>query len=260
MKPIVPAAAIAIIAALAATGCKTSSGFDRGPVRERQPGERPQISAEDSDISRALAARPQVRFPMRVAVFLTAGPLEWAGDAGRGPSRACWAAPPRDDDARWPADRFWRVGDEAAIGAWAEPLRARGVVSDVFVVPEGLKPGASVRDARLAAARCGADAVLVLDGSSRVESRVNALAVLNILVVPGWFVPASHRDATVVLRGVLYDVANEYVYLAAAAEGEGSIVRPSFRVRDEDAVRPAREKALADLGREVERHLAGLKS
>jgi hypothetical protein len=256
--PLVPAA-VAIIAALAAAGCKTSSGFDRGPIRERLPGERPQISAEDADIARALAARPQVRLPMRVAVLLTAGPLERAGDAGRGSGHSCWAAPPQDDSARWPADRFWRVGDEAAIGAWADPLRARGVVSDVFVVPDGLKPGSTVRDARLAAARCGADAVFVLGGASRVESRVNALAALNLLVVPGWLVPASHRDATVVLRGVLYDVANEYVYMATA-EGEGSIVRPTFRVRGEEAVRLAREKALADLGREFERRLAGLKS
>ncbi len=223
----------AIVIALAIAGCKTSSGFDRGPIRERPAGERPRFGPNDGDIAQVLAARPQVRFPMRVAVLL--------GSADGKPTT-------------------WTVGDEAAIGAWAEPLRSRGIVSDIFVVPEGLKSGSTLHDARLAAARCGADAVLILDGDSRVDCRVNPLALLNILVLPGWFVPASHRDAKVTLRAVLFDVANEYVYLAAASEGEGSIVRPTFRVRSEEALQLAREKALAGLGLELDRRLAGLKS
>jgi len=246
-------AAFLVLAIPALAGCGASSGFDRGPIRERPQGERPLFT--DAEIQKALEARPQARFPMRVAVFLGSAAWEGPGAAAEDPGPGRYSTV----RARSAASFRWTVGDEAAVARWAEPLRAEGIASDVIVVPESLKTGSDLRDARLAAARCGADAVLVLEGAARVDARANALALLNLLILPGWFVPASHRDATVVLRGVLHDVANEFVYLAADAEGEGKIVRPTFRVRDEEAVGMARGKALEDFGREFVRHMEGLK-
>ncbi len=180
-----------------------------------------------------------------MAVFLNASSLDRPGRTpGAGPSGAGWR---------------WTERDAEAIASWAEPLRARGIVSDLFVVSDLLKTGRGVREARLAAARCGAEAVLFVEGVSQVDAHLNALSVLNLLVLPGFLVPASHRDALLCMRGALYDVGNEYLYLTVDAEGEGGVVRPTFRVRDEEAIRIAREWALEGFGRELARRLAALK-
>src|SRR6185369_396211 len=93
------------VAALLLAGCAT--GFDRGAIRERLAGER--VEVDDAEIAKALALRPQIRLPIKVAVFLNAEALDRPGRAAR-------------PEAGVPGWR-WTVRDEEAIAAWAEPLR-----------------------------------------------------------------------------------------------------------------------------------------
>jgi hypothetical protein len=118
--------------------------------------------------------------------------------------------------------------------------------------------GGDLKSMRLAAARHGADAVLLVRGISQVDSYVNALSIANLLVLPGFLVPASHRDALLVLQGALWDVGNECLYLTAESEGEGKIVRPTFRIKDREAIDLAKEKALADFGQGLIARLGSL--
>lgn len=228
---------LALWAAMAA-GC---AGFDRGALEERLAGQ--PVTVTDEEIAEALKLKPQLRFPIKVGVLLLA-------DSYRPDPRR---PPPPDEVWRW------KVADREKLASLTDDLKARGIVSDIFVISESVVSGTDLRGARLAAAKHGADAVMVLRGISQVDSYNNPLWLLNVLIVPGWVLPGSHRDALLMLQGAMYDVGNGYLYLTVDAEGEGKTVRPTFRARNEEAIEKAKERALGEFGKEFAKRLRSLK-
>jgi hypothetical protein len=224
---------LTVLALLFLSGCST--GFDRGALKERLAGEALQV--DDADIKAALELKPQLRFPIRLGVFLIA------------------------DSYNRPVDYDWRwsVEDKRLIDSWAEPLKSQGIVSDLFVISEVPRSRTDLRSIRLAAARHGADAVLVIQGVSQVDAYVNPLCLLNVLILPGWVVPASHRDALLVTRGAMWDVGNQFLYLTVEAEGVAKTVRPTFRASSLEAIDRAKGTALRDFGPELLRRFGSLK-
>jgi rhombotail lipoprotein len=209
-------------------GCH-ATGFDRDALRERLNDGT--VQSPDAAIADARAARPQLKFPCRVAVYLK---------------------PPGVGDWRWTPE------DKAAMETWAAALKQEGVVSEVIPLPEMLAGKGDLKELRLAAAKCGADVLFVVRGADQTDKYLNAMAVLNLTVVGGYVVPASHRDSLFMMEGLLVDVDNEYVYAGVQAEGVGKIVRPTFLVEDKDAVSRAKAKAVAQFGDEVLRRMRAL--
>lgn len=224
-------------------GCAT--GFDRGAIQERLSGDQLQVS--NQHVSEVLALKPQVRFPFKLGIYLDSGR---AGYSERSPRERIASL----------GSVEWRVADKEKVLAALDFLKGRGVLSDAFYISTMTASGGSLEEVRVAAARHGADAVLVVRGVSQVDRYVNPLCLLNILILPGWLVPASHRDALVVVASALWDVRNGYLYATAEAEGTGSVLRPSFTIDDQQAIERAKEKALADFAAEVARRIEGLKS
>src|SRR5207247_8997896 len=95
----------------------------------------------------------------------------------------------------------------------------------------------------VAAAKHGANALLVIQGDCEVDSYKNPAAILNLTIVGGYIVPASHRDALIVLQGALVDVGNGFLYTSIDAEGEGKTVLPTFIVEELPAGERARLQA-----------------
>ena len=180
-------------------GC--AAGFDRAALQERlNDGS---LQMPDADIAEARATRPQLRLPCRVAVYLQ---------------------PPGQGDWRWTPE------DKAAMEPWAAALKREGIVSEVFPLPEMLVGKADPKELRLAAAKCGADVLLVIRGAAQTDSYKNFAAVFNLTIVGGYVVPASHKDSLFMMEGCLLDVDNGYVYTGVQAEGVGKVVRPTFRI------------------------------
>jgi hypothetical protein len=61
----------------------------------------------------------------------------------------------------------------------------------------------------------GADALLVIQGVQQTDRFLNPSAVLNLTVVGGFIIPASHRDSLFLVEGVLVD----FVSGSATANG-----------------------------------------
>jgi len=141
------------------------------------------------------------------------------------------------------------------VDAWGETLKREGIASDVFLMSELFATGTSIKEMRVNAAKHGANALLVLQGGCEVESHLNFAAVLNLTVVGGFIVPASHRDALFVLQGGLIDVGNEFLYASIEAEGEGHIIRPTFVIEDTQAKDKAKQKAFENFGPELLKRL-----
>ncbi|VTS02685.1 Uncharacterized protein OS=Leptonema illini DSM 21528 GN=Lepil_1997 PE=4 SV=1 [Gemmata massiliana] len=204
--------------------CGCTTGFDRAALEERlKDGS---IQMPDSSIAEARGLKPQLRFPCRIAVYLQPDGHDWR----------------------------WTPEDKAVMESWAETLRKEKIATDVFPLPEmlaGKSSKSDLKDLRLAAAKCGADVLLVINGAAQTDSYKNFAAVFNLTLVGGYVIPGSHKDSLFMLEGVLLDVDNSYIYTGMQAEGVGKIVRPTFVIEDKDSIALAKTKALTQFGDEV---------
>jgi len=220
-----------VLAVLGISGCVVTSGFDRGELHMALDKEGVQIT-EDT-VRKALELRPQLHFPCKVAIYLH--------DPG---SNYEWR---------------WSAKDKEIILSWMEGLRREGIVADAFFMTGMFTSGSTMKEVRLAAAQHGADAVLVVKGAYQTDSYMNPAAILNVTILGGYILPASHRDALFIMQGGLVDVANGYLYATVESEGQASIMRPTFTIQDKDAVEPAKKKAIESLGPELTRRLRNLR-
>ncbi len=198
--------------------CGCAQGFDRNALQERLNDGT--LQSPDAAIAETRGLKPQLRFPCRIAVYLKPGDRDWR----------------------------WTPEDKAVMEQVAATLKQEGVASEVFLLPDMLAGKGDVKELRLAAAKCGADVLYVVHGAAQTDSYKNFAAVLNITVVGGYVVPASHKDTLFLIEGVLLDVDNGYVYGAAWGEGVGKLVRPTFVIEEKDSVALAKTKAVAAFG------------
>jgi hypothetical protein len=189
------------------------------------------MQAGDPALTAVRSAKPQLRLPCRIAVYLK---------------------PPPGGEWRWTPE------DKGALDQCVAALKKDGIVAEVFPLPEILAGKGELKELRLAAARCGADALFLVHGASQTDSYSNAAAVLNLTVVGGYFVPSSHKDSLFTMEGVLLDVDNGYVYAAVQAEGGGKTLRPAFVSEEKDSVAMAKTRAIGAFSDELVRRMRSL--
>jgi rhombotail lipoprotein len=226
---------LSLLAALTLSGCVVSE-FDHTLVSDQlQDSLVESAKVTDEDVREAQALRPQLAFPCKIAVFL------------RGEPGYSWR---------------WSIQDKTAIDSWGDTLKKEGIASEVFRITDMFMPNkCGLKELRVAAAKHGADALLVIQGASQTDSYVNPAALLNLTVVGGYLVPASHRDSLFVMQGVLIDVSNGFLYAAVESEGQGKIIRPTFVIQDRDAIDRAKQEAVSQFGPALLRrmnHLRGI--
>lgn len=205
--------------------------------RQFQGEERP-ARADGRGIRAALNLQPQLRLPVKIAVYLQ---------------------PVAAENRRL----SWSPEDKEQIADWEARLRRAGIASDLFLMSEivvddvtnstseeALKQSQamSIPRLRLAAAKHGASALLVIRGSRVLDEYFNPLAALYLTIVGYFIVPGSHADATVTLDGALFDVANEYLYVSLDAEGKGESFGPGAILEGDRATADAKREALTLFG------------
>lgn len=220
---------IAVLFATMAAGC--SASFNRDAMTQSIQEDQPLVF-DDADILRVEQARPQLQFPIRLAVI---PPSLFHRFATYGEPQAT-------------------EGERKAIQAWGDQLREAGIVSDLIIIPPlltSMTPSRSqgfIKDIRLAAARVQADAVLVLRSTTTVDSTVNPLCVLDLTIVGMFLVPGHHKEALSIVEGILLDNRNQYVYFAGTTEGTGKTMGTLAGVDGKSAAREAHGAALQSFG------------
>jgi rhombotail lipoprotein len=227
MRRVAPLTALLLL-----TSCFSPRGFDRGALTRAARVEHQE--ATDAEIARVLALCPQLGFPFRVAV--------WFRTPGRSRARFQW----RDEDR------------QVVLGA-LRPLVASGIVADVAAISDTTIMGEDLRAARLAAARHGADAVLIVSGAAEVDRYGNWASLLYATIVGLWVVPGSHADGIFLASGSLWDVRNEFLYATAEAEGTFGRTRPALLLEDGEAIAGAKRVALSALATELGARLRSLR-
>jgi hypothetical protein len=219
MKRLIPLLAILL------TACATSQGFDRGAMKAFTAA----AEVTDEDIGKALAVQPQLPRQYRLAVYF---------NAPKASSRFA---------RRW----RWTGEDKTKVLAFAPQLIEKGIAADVFALADTVVEGADRKAIRLAAARAGADAVLIVDGTADVDRYNNKLGATYILLVTAAFVPGTVADGLFVATASMWDVRNDYLYLAVEAEGLVRDTAPSALIDVEKTTRQAKVKAIEELQKQL---------
>jgi rhombotail lipoprotein len=219
-------------------GCVASKGFDRGVLRDSLDR-----SVTDQDIKAVLELKPQLPSPFKLGIY-----FNYSGSNYR---RA-----------------FWTDTEINALLAYANQLKEAGIVSDIYVVSDATvqmrNPRAipiyatSLKDLRLAAARYGSDALLIVNDVSSVDRYNNPAAFLYWTIVGAYLVPGTHSDALVMIKASLWDVRNEYLYATEEAEGIAKRIGPAFVIEDVDSIDQAKKIAIEDFGKKLTERLIRL--
>jgi len=222
--------AIVLLFVLAA--CGGSTGFEQATARDAVSAP-PEIN--ESEVAAAFALRPQLPKPYRLGVFFRPNPAS-------------------ADEPQW----RWDPEHKRAVLGIAKALRASGEVADVFAIDEGTAAADNLRAIRIAAARHGADAVLVVSGGDEVRESLNAWAASYAALVPMLFAPGSELEVRFTSHAEMWDVRNEYLYLSARAEEEAHQQRALCWLDSEAATEQAQAASVKLLAGELEQRLAGL--
>jgi hypothetical protein len=224
---------IASLSCVSLVSCAT--GFNRGEMEAALHSAKPAYVSSDLSVEQIEALKPQIVLPGRIAI-----------------------APPIQVNLRWWGGGSlptWTREEIAVFESWKEPLREAGIASELLVLPSGLvtecawQDGACrLRAQRAAAARAGADALLIVTLATATDEYANPISALYLTIIGMWIAPGSHRDALTVVEGALLDNRNEYLYAFARGEGEGRLVRPLMYAETAAAVSASRVAALRDFG------------
>jgi len=221
-----------IIISVLIGGCATSSGFDRGALRsDLNSG----VVVSEKSIKKALELKPQLPEAFKLAIYFV---------------------PQKKPEYYSGVDKFvWTLKDKELIKSAANQLKAKGDISEVVLISDSIVEGDSNEAIRLAAARTGADAVIIVNGVGDIDRYNNPLAATYLLLVTAAFVPGTEIDALAMLSASMWDVRNKYLYMSAEAEHIHEITRPAMFANEEQAIKKAKESALVALKEELEFHL-----
>jgi hypothetical protein len=110
----------------------------------------------------------------------------------------------------------------------------------------------------LAAARHGADALLVVQAACDQIRDTNGWAATYALVIPVLFAPAGELETVFHTNATMFDVRNGYLYMAAESEAENEQKRAHVWLDSDEGLEVARAKAIEDLGKELGEQLEGM--
>jgi hypothetical protein len=214
-----------------------ASGFNRGEMESRMRAAAPVFT--QSSLEEIANLQPQIALPITIAV-----------------SQPLGAAP-----------GAWTTAEIEEIESWGAALASRGIAKRVTVVPAALlgacyaeRSSCQLREQREAAARIGADTLVVMNDLTAVDTFLNPASLLDLTVLGMWVVPGHHHDALTMVEGLLIDNRNQYVYALARAEGEASQLRPFAFVDEPEVMQQARLAALRAFGAEFAAQVSQLRT
>jgi rhombotail lipoprotein len=216
----------------AAAGAGCSTGFHTNVMQEALEEDR-RVFTDDLDVLKIEQLRPQIQFPIRLAVV----------------------PPARLSQRYWRESSAPTEGEREELLALGEKLKKEGVVSEFILIPEMLLDNSVDRhragyfkSVRIAAARLRADAVLIMRSVTDVDAYVNPLAVLDLTIVGLYLIPGHHKDALTITEGMVIDNRNQFLYFAGSAEGKGTTTGPIGVIEERDAVGESRRASMHAFG------------
>lgn len=217
---------------LSLAACSTSQGLHRDSLRLELNA--PQQT--DSSIKEVLKLKPQLPRPFRLGVYFVP------------PAYRTY-----QDSVKW----FWSDADKKSVYTSLQKWVDGKEIS--AVTPVIVDTGAdSVSSLRLEAAQQGADAILVVRGVAALDQYMNSSGWSYVFILPTLFVSGTNTDVLFMTQAKIWDVKNEYLYLAAEAEAVEKRSSPFAYTNDRDVIESARVASLAALSIELDKQIEAI--
>lgn len=223
---------VSVLFLLQLTGCK-SHGFNRGELAKQIGVTKPEF--DEKQIQDAFTKKPNLPKPFKLALYFKASPNE----------------------TKWK----WTDEDKALIEELGKELKNEGLVSELIPIMKSVVgPSDDIKSLRLGAARYQADALLMVGGAGEIDRYNNNWSWTYVLLAPAFFVPGSEYETLFVTNASMWDVRNEFLYLAAEAEAvnKGTYVA-AFAKDDKELFAEAKKDALTNLKSEIKKMIQGKK-
>ncbi len=151
----------------------------------------------------------------------------------------------------------WTDQDRDTVLAWADGLPRTGGDQRASFIPLASLKGHTLTDLREAAARYGAERLLVIEGAAMVDRYSNYKGRLLYWTILGaYFADGTHSDALCLVRGTLWDVRTGTSLASEEAEGHAARVGPTVLVEDKEVIHQAQRQALDGLLAKLTVHAA----
>ena len=185
----------------------------------------------DRDIDSVLKLKPQLPRPFTLGVYFSS------------PRNAEY----RYSDTRW----NWTPQEQEQVTASLQPLKDKHIVKEILFIPQSMVEAKDLKSVRMAAARHGADAVLVIKGIADADSSINNWGATYALLLPALFVPGTDTKSLFISNASLWDVRNEYLYLTAEADAENNKTSPAAFSDKDKSVEEAKTASVAQLSEKL---------
>ena len=214
----IPVSFAAIAIALIA-GCSSYGGFSRGLAIDTSELEAMETSEQIEEIT---GIKSQLNFPFKLGVYII------GGEEGSGEKML--------SDAM--------LGKENEFQGFLSELRSENIISEIITIPTSLvKTKDSLNEIRVAAARLGADAVLVINSLDNVDRYSNWASIFYVTIIGFWIIPGTNVDAVSIVQGIMFDVHNGYLYLSLESKGREERIGPEVLLRSKEVLSRARNEA-----------------
>jgi hypothetical protein len=220
MKKLLIMLIIITIGKYSSTGCSSSRGFDMSALRNQLSDEK---TTTEEEIRKAYDLKPQLPAPFRLAVFFSY---------------------PKSSPWRTMGNWIWSGNDKDVFTKAGDELKQKNIISELLILNDSILEGADRKSIRLAAARAGADAVIIINGISDIDSSNNIFAISYLLLATMFFVPGSVTESVFIANASLWDVRNEYLYLSIESEAAAKETRPAFFTGEKGVIKKAKTAAI----------------
>jgi rhombotail lipoprotein len=145
----------------------------------------------------------------------------------------------------------WTDVDKEMLRNQLVLLREDQQLSDPFILEDVTIRGHDPGKIRQAAARHGADAVLIIEGVGAVDRYTNRWAWLYPTLIGAYLAPGTESDALFIIDGSLWDVRADRPAARQRVEGTSKLIGPVTSVEDDEALQQAKHDALDTFGKRM---------
>ena len=203
-----------------ATGCSTSKGFNGRGATIKTPELDGRTTEEQID--NILGVKPQLDLPFKLGVYVL------RGTGGSGEKLLSEAM----------------LGEESEFESFLAEMKSSDIISEVVTIPASLVDNKdNLDEIRVAAARYGADAVLIINSIDSVDRYNNWSSILYLSIIGLWIIPGTNVDALSVVQGLLFDVRNGYLYFSFESEGRDDEIGTAVLLKNRHVLEKSRKKA-----------------
>ena len=144
-------------------------------------------------------------------------------------------------------DWKWTIEDKESILKSITDLDNKNIISDAFILKEVITDIDKVKGIRYAAAKAGADKVLIINGIFDMDFYGNGLGFTYVFLVTAFFVPGTISHGLFMVNATLWDVKEPIQYFSIENEGISKQIRPKALIGKGKLIKKSKTIALENL-------------